>query len=58
MDQSMSVIDDDNGLDRILENTNLHEYKLIDLPLEQLGDLSQENTDVGMATESTSRPAP
>ena len=35
MDHSMSVIDDDNELDRILENTNLHEYELIDLPLEQ-----------------------
>lgn len=37
MDLSMSLIDDDHELGRILEKTNLDEYELIDLPLEQHG---------------------
>ena len=32
---------DDHELDRILESTNLDEYKFIDLPEEQHDDLSQ-----------------
>ena len=40
----MSMIDDDNELNRILEDTILDEYEIIDLPLEQLGDSLQENT--------------
>ena len=38
----MSMIDDDNELNRILEDTILDEYEIIDFPLEQLGDSSQE----------------
>ena len=45
----MFMIDDDNELDRILKDTNLDEYELIDLPLEQLGDSSQETTRIGTA---------
>ena len=59
---SMSVIDDDDEPDRILENTNLDEFELIDSPREQLDDSSQENMGVGSAptmdTDSTSGLAP
>ena len=42
---------DDNELDRILGNTKLDEFELIDSLLEQLhvGNLLQENTGVGTA---------
>ena len=49
MDNSMARIDDDDELDRILETTNLDEFKLIESPLEQLDDESQENLGVGPA---------
>ena len=46
----------------MLESTNLDEYKLIDLPVEQHDDSSQEHMGVGMAptldTRSTSGLAP
>ena len=54
----MSMSNDDNEVDKIYEDTNLAECKLIHLPLEQLGDLSQENTDIGTATKNTSRLVP
>ena len=37
MDLSMSIINDDSKVHKILENTNLDEYELIHLLLEQLG---------------------
>ena len=40
MDLSMSITDDDHELDRILESTNLDEYEIIDLPMEQQDDSS------------------
>ena len=43
------MTDDDSELDRIVQNTNLDKFKLIDLPLEQLVDLSQNNMGIGMA---------
>ena len=60
---SMTIIDDDDQeLDRILENTNLDEYELIDVPIEQHSDSTQHNLGVGMApisdTNSTSGLAP
>ena len=36
----MSMIDDDGVLDRTVENTNLDEFELIDLPQEQLASTS------------------
>ena len=45
----MSIINDIIKIHRILENTNLDEYELIDFPLEQLGDSSQEHTGVESA---------
>ena len=38
----MLIIDDDHKLERILENTSLVEYELIDLPTEQHGDSLHE----------------
>ena len=38
MDLSMSIIDDDNQLGRILERKNMIKYKLINLPMEQPDD--------------------
>ena len=38
MNLSMSKIIDNKTLLKIVKNMNLDEYKLIDLPLEQLGD--------------------
>ena len=43
------MTDDDSELNRIVQNTNLDKFKLIDLPLEQLVDLLQTNMDIGMA---------
>ena len=40
MDVGMSMIDDDDELDRILENTNLDKFKLFHLLQEQLDGLS------------------
>ena len=50
------ITDDDHKLDRILRSTNLDEYELIDLPMEQNADSLQKHTGVGMApTLDTSR---
>ena len=46
----MSVIDNDREFDRNLETTNLDEYEVIDLPREQLNDLSHEHMGIRMAT--------
>ena len=45
---SMSIIDDDHVLDRILESMNLDKYELIGLTIEQLEDSSHKHTDNGM----------
>ena len=62
LDLSVSIIDADHELDRIIKSTNLDEYECIDLPLMQPGDSSHEHTDVGLApdldTESTLGRAP
>ena len=47
MDISISLIDDDDELDRILQNTNLDKYELTDSSREQLDGLSQEELGVG-----------
>ena len=61
MDISISMINDDE-LDRILENTNLDEFELTDLPREQLDGSSQEELGIGlvptMDTNSTPGLAP
>ena len=50
------LIYDKYELDRILESLNIEEYDLIDLPMEQHDDSSQEHTGVRMApTLDTSR---
>ena len=49
MDLSMSIIDDDQELDRILESTNLDEYEPLNLPMEQPNDLLHELKGVRMA---------
>ena len=49
MDLSVLIIDVKHELNKILESTNLHEYELIDLPIQQSGDLSHKHTGVGMA---------
>ena len=49
MDLSMLVVDDSLELDRILESTNLEEYELIDLPMEQPDDSLLKHTSVRMA---------
>ena len=58
----MTIIDDDQELDRILKNTNLDEYEIIDVPIEQHSDSTQVNLGVGMApisdANSTSGLAP
>ena len=38
----MSIIDDEHKVDRVLESTNLNEYELINLPIEQPGDSLHE----------------
>ena len=43
------IIDNNRELDRLLECTNLDKYELIDLPIEQHADSSQEHTGVRMA---------
>lgn len=45
----MSSIDDDHELEWILESTNINEYELIDLPMEEPDDLSHEHMGVRMA---------
>ena len=48
MDLCISIIDDNHEFDRILESTNLDEYEIIDLPMEQPDHLSHELTGIGM----------
>ena len=43
------MIDNNRELDRTLEWTYLGKYELIDLPMEQRDDSSQEHTGAGMA---------
>ena len=50
MDLSVSIIDDDHELNKILESTNSDEYELIDLPMKQSGGLSHKHAGVGMAS--------
>ena len=53
---SMLIMDNHHKLDRILRSTNLDEYELIDLPMEQQsGDSSHEHTGIGMALTSDTR---
>ena len=40
----MSIIDNNHEIDRILESMNLDDYELINLPMEQHDDKSQEHT--------------
>ena len=40
MDLSVSTIDDEHKLNKILGSTNLYDYEFIDLPMKQSGDLS------------------
>ena len=58
----MTIIDDDQELARILENSNLDEYELIDVPIEQYSDSTQDNLGTRMSpisdTNSTSGLAP
>ena len=58
----MSIINNEHKLHWILKSTNLDKYELMDLPIEQPGDSSQEHSGVGKAPtldmESTSEQAP
>ena len=49
MDISISRINDNDELDRILESMNLVKFELTDSPPEQLDDLSQEKLGIGSA---------
>ena len=49
---SMSIINDDLELGRVLENTNLDEYELTDMPMEQPDESLHKLTVVGMAPTS------
>ena len=48
----MSIINDDLELVRILENTNLDECELTDMPMEQPDELPHELTGMEMASTS------
>ena len=53
MNLSMPIIDDDDlELLRILESTDLNEYELTDMSMEQPDELPHELTGVGMAPTS------
>ena len=62
MDVSISMIVDSKELDKMLENTNLDEFKLNDSLREYLDGSLQENTGIGsvpnMDTDSTLGLAP
>ena len=49
MDLNMSIIDDNHKLDRILESTNLDKYELINLTMEEPGDLLNKHMGVRVA---------
>ena len=62
MDISISMIDDEDDLDRILQNTNLDEFEQTDRLQNQLDSLSKEEPSVRLAptmdTNSTPGLAP
>ena len=55
IDISMSMIDDHNELNRLLENTNMEEFELIGSPREQLNHSLQKNTGVRSASTMVRR---